>query len=175
MSGRIISLEAYDDPDRRSSQSQGASSSAEGGRLLRTQLISRGIDRDVLAVLDTKFSIGRHSFTLFDTLGNDDFRSNSRGPGYSVVETVDKALAARSLSLSQKTSLFSILGWDFECLKCRKCKKPTEFEGTSFILWGSGTPARPHLRSGPCIACRNLARRNGSNGGIVSYSVNYPY
>ncbi|KAL7793797.1 hypothetical protein V8C37DRAFT_377373 [Trichoderma ceciliae] len=84
MSGRIINLEAYDDPDPRPSRSQGGS---EGGRALRAQLINRGIDRDVLAVLDTSLYIGRQSFTIFDTLGNDDFRSSSRSPGYSVVET----------------------------------------------------------------------------------------
>lgn len=174
MSGRIISIEAYDDPNRQGSgsQSQGGPSS-ESGRALRTQLISRGIDRDVLAVLDTRLSVGHQTLTLLDTIGNNGFRLGTGGPGYSVVETVDRALAAHRLSLAQKTTLFSILGWYFECLKCKKYKKPTQYENTSFIVWGAGTPVRPHLRSGPCIACKNEAR-NGGGGGIIPYNVNYP-
>lgn len=133
MSGRVISIEAYDDPDQGSFRSQGASST-ERGRALRVQLINRGVDREVLVVLDTTLSVGRQAFTLLDTIGHASFRSSSRDPGYLVVETVDRALAARRLSFSQKTTLFSILGWNFECLKCKRYKKPTEFENTSFIL-----------------------------------------
>ncbi|KAH6603805.1 hypothetical protein Trco_007251 [Trichoderma cornu-damae] len=168
MSGRIINIEAYDDPDRRHSRSLGGSNSSEGGRTLRAQLINHGIDRDVLTVLDARLAIGQ-TLTVLDTLGDDGFRSNSTTPSYSVVKAVDRALAARSLSLSQKTRLFGILGWDFECLKCNKYKKPAEFENTSFILWGASTPARPHLRSGPCIACKDKAR-NGRGGGIIPYT-----
>ncbi|RFU77688.1 hypothetical protein TARUN_4547 [Trichoderma arundinaceum] len=175
MLGRIISLEAYDDPDRRSSRSQGGSSSAGGGRALRTQLVNRGIDRDALAILDTKLSVGRQNFTVLDTIGDNGFRSSSRVPGYSVVETVDRALAARRLSLGQKARLFSILGWEFECLKCKKYKAPTEFENTSFILWGASTPVRPHLRSGPCVACKDKARNRSGGGGIIPYTVNSPW
>ncbi|KAL7944028.1 hypothetical protein V8C42DRAFT_95084 [Trichoderma barbatum] len=64
--GRIISLEAYDDLNQRSSRksSRSLEASTERGRALRAQLINRGIDRDVLAVLDITLSVGRQGYSF---------------------------------------------------------------------------------------------------------------
>ena len=131
------------------------------GREIREGLMTKNIDRQVLRALDRTFCIGFQCFTLYDAIDSPDFNAANGVPGYTIVETVEAAARERNLSLRQKRALFTLMGWWFECISCRRYKSAMDFEGTAYMLWGSGDPVRPYLRSGPCTACNEARNRAG--------------
>ncbi|PTB75105.1 hypothetical protein M440DRAFT_1463661 [Trichoderma longibrachiatum ATCC 18648] len=133
------------------------------GREIREGLLTKSIDRQVLRALDQTFCIGFQCFTLYDAIDNADFNAANGVPGYIIVETAEAAAVERNLTLRQKRALYTLLGWWFECISCKMYKSAMDFEGTSYMLWSSGDPVRPYLRSGPCTACHARRSRGGQS------------
>ncbi|KAL7812723.1 hypothetical protein V8C26DRAFT_406383 [Trichoderma gracile] len=131
------------------------------GQEIREALWTKNIDRHVLRALDQFFCIGFQCFTLYDAIDDPRFNSANGVPGYTVVETAEAAATEWNLTLRQKRALFTLLGWWFECISCRMYKSAMDYEGTSYMLWSSGDPVRPYLRSGPCTACHEERTRGG--------------
>lgn len=146
----------------------------------REKLIASGIDKYILAILDTPICTPRaEQVTILDTLDRricpvSGAPASTTEPSFAVVRAVDDAVALYRLDLDRKRKLFGVLGWQFECLACKGSKTPNHFQQSSFVLWGSTEPARVHLRSGPCVACREKASNGGGGGGLVAYTVKSP-
>ncbi|KAK5989409.1 hypothetical protein PT974_10928 [Cladobotryum mycophilum] len=138
MTSRIISLEAFDDPDACSSSSDSSSSQRTQRKMTsRKRLVQLGVDAVTLAILDTKISIAHQQFTVLDTIGQQ-FKSTaaSKDPAYVLVETVEREVQRHQLNLERKQVLFSILEWEFECLACKRRKRAMHFMNSSYLLWG---------------------------------------
>ncbi|OTA08585.1 hypothetical protein A9Z42_0002710 [Trichoderma parareesei] len=131
------------------------------GQEIREALLTKNIDRQVLRALDQTFCIGFQAFTLYDAIDDPRFNAANGVPGYTIVETAEAAATERNLSLRQKRALFTLMGWWFECISCRMYKSAMDYEGTAYMLWSSGDPVRPYLRSGPCTSCHEQRTREG--------------
>ncbi|TFB01546.1 hypothetical protein CCMA1212_006497 [Trichoderma ghanense] len=131
------------------------------GREIREGLVTKNIDSQVLRALDHTFCIGFQCFTLYDAIDDPNFNAANGVPGYTIVESAEAAATERNLTLRQKRALFTLLGWWFECISCKLYKSAMDYEGTSYMLWSSGDPVRPYLRSGPCTACHEMRSRGG--------------
>ncbi|KAL6862217.1 hypothetical protein J3F83DRAFT_767375 [Trichoderma novae-zelandiae] len=132
------------------------------GRGIREGLISKNLDRRVLRALDHTFCIGFQCFSLYDAIDDPDFNNAETGvPGHAIVQNAEAAATENNLNTRQKRALFTLLGWYFECISCRTYKTAMDFDGAAYMLWSSGDPVRPYLRSGPCTACDGERNRRG--------------
>ncbi|KAM4065722.1 hypothetical protein HRG_010562 [Hirsutella rhossiliensis] len=141
----------------------------------RRQLVRQGIDSDILAILDHKFLDGHNRCTILNSTGPDFCNPRTGQPAFVVITALQDALDRHFLNLDKKRTLFEILGWKFECLACHEIKAPADYQGTSYIFWGPEVPGSCYLRSGPCVACQEKARKSKHpQAGIVPYKVAYP-
>jgi hypothetical protein len=189
-SGRLASIPEGDIDDDCSDCSDCSATTcillSDGGKSANKTL-SQGVDRKILAVLDCKFLFGQENLTILQicSRSSPSFPSTDQGqqqqqhgssttPSKLLASAVEQALARYRLSLEQKRELFSIIGWEFECLACGRRKTAEAYKSSSFVLWGSESPARVRLRSGPCERCKDEVRVGKRTGDIVTYTTNIP-
>lgn len=144
----------------------------KGGR--RQELVSQGVDSAVLATLDVELTFDDEKYTVLETM-DPGFRDKSGQPVKRTVRALERAFDQYKLDLDKKSKLFEILGWEFECLDCHEVKAAAQFQGTSYILWGKCHPPHVHLRSGPCVTCREIVRmRSDRQSAIIRTGSSVP-
>lgn len=134
-------------------------------------ILSQCSELAILTILNSKVKIGIHSMSVLEAAHPNMGNSRNNGPPYELAAHLHNKLALSTLSTRQKQTLFSLLEWRFECIKCHRCLSPKEFK-TGFYLWGpKGQDPNPQLRSGPCNDC---VEKRPEDEEIVVLSVNLP-
>lgn len=137
----------------------------------RRQLVRQGIDSGILAVLDCKFHRGNKTYTFLDASGPEFLDAKTGQPAYDVLTAFMTAMDLHYHLKVEKTRLFEILGWKFECRECREIKFPAEYENTIFVFYDAVRRPSWLMTSGPCVACKERASQ--SKPAHVPYKASY--